>query len=118
MNAKAHSHFTILTCLLGVLPLCGCKPSATESSQPPPAPVAVKSVLPSRGEIARNVTLPTFRILAYQEATLYAKVSGYLKSLTVDKGDAVKAGQLLAEIEVPELLADEAQYQAESAVAR
>jgi membrane fusion protein (multidrug efflux system) len=75
-------------------------------------------VLPHRGEIARNLTLPTFRVLALQEATLYAKVSGYLKQLTVDKGDAVQEGQLLAEIEVPELLADEAQYQAESAVAR
>jgi membrane fusion protein (multidrug efflux system) len=62
--------------------------------------------------------LPTFRILALQEATLYAKVSGYLKTLTVDKGDAVKEGQLLAEIEVPELLADQTQYLAESAVAR
>jgi membrane fusion protein (multidrug efflux system) len=74
--------------------------------------------LPKRGEIARSITLPCFRILAYQEATLYAKVSGYLKTLTVDKGDAVKEGQLLAEIEVPELLADEVQYKAETAVTR
>jgi membrane fusion protein (multidrug efflux system) len=78
----------------------------------------VQTVLPKHGEIARSVTLPSFRILAYQEATLYAKVSGYLKTLTVDKGDSVTQGQLLAEIEVPELLADQAQYQAESTVAR
>jgi membrane fusion protein (multidrug efflux system) len=78
----------------------------------------VQTVLPRRGEIARSVTLPTFRILALQEATLYAKVSGYLKVLNVDKGDEAKEGQLLAEIEVPELLADQAQYQAEAAVAR
>jgi membrane fusion protein, multidrug efflux system len=78
----------------------------------------VQTVLPRRGEITRTITLPSFRILAYQEATLYAKVSGYLKTLTVDKGDAVKEGQLLAEIEVPELLADEVQYKAETAVSR
>jgi RND family efflux transporter MFP subunit len=78
----------------------------------------VQTVLPKRGEIARSITLPTFRILALQEATLYAKVPGYLRTLTVDKGDAVKEGQLLAEIEVPELLADQAQYRAESEVAR
>jgi membrane fusion protein (multidrug efflux system) len=78
----------------------------------------VQTVLPKRGEIARTLTLPTFRVLALQEATIYAKVSGYLKTLTVDKGDAVKAGQLLAEIEVPELLADEAQFRAESEVAK
>ncbi len=36
-------------------------------------------------------------------ATLYGKVSGYLKAVTVDKGDRVEAGQIVAEIESPEL---------------
>jgi membrane fusion protein (multidrug efflux system) len=45
-------------------------------------------------------------------------VAGYLKALKVDKGDDVKEGQLLAEIEVPELLADETQFKAEADVAR
>ncbi|MCX6903665.1 MAG: efflux RND transporter periplasmic adaptor subunit, partial [Verrucomicrobia bacterium] len=98
--------------------LCGCGPSTAEAPPRASAPVNVQTVRPKRGEIARSITLPTFRILALQEATLYAKVSGYLKTLTVDKGDAVKEGQLLAEIEVPELLADEVQYKAESEVAR
>ena len=53
----------------------------------------------------------------YQSATLYAKVSGYLKSISVDKGDQVKEGALLAEIEAPELLADRAKYKAEIEVA-
>jgi RND family efflux transporter MFP subunit len=38
----------------------------------------------------------------YQSVTLYAKVSGYLKSVRVDKGDIVKEGQVLAVIESPE----------------
>jgi membrane fusion protein (multidrug efflux system) len=38
----------------------------------------------------------------YQSVTLYAKVSGYLKSVKVDKGDVVKQGQILAVIESPE----------------
>jgi len=99
---------------LGLAILSGCGPPREESS----SPVAVQTVLPQQGEIARSVTLPAFRVLAEQEAALYAKVSGYLKTLTVDKGDAVKEGQLLAEIEVPELLADEAQFKAEMAVSR
>jgi membrane fusion protein (multidrug efflux system) len=96
----------------------GCAPATAQGPPQAAAPVNVQTVLPKRGEIARTITLPTFRILALQEATLFAKVSGYLKTLAVDKGDAVKAGQLLAEIEVPELLADQAQYTAESVVAR
>ncbi|HEY2729240.1 MAG TPA: efflux RND transporter periplasmic adaptor subunit [Polyangia bacterium] len=40
---------------------------------------------------------------AFAAVTLYAKVSGYLKNLKVDKGDHVKANQVLATIEAPEL---------------
>jgi len=81
-----------------------------------PKPIDVKTTRPSRGEIIRYVTLPG-TIKANQQATLYAKVAGYLKSLSVDKGDRVQAGQSLGEIEVPELLADLARFKAEVAVA-
>ncbi len=110
--------FRLAAGCLAAAALCGCGPSVAEAPRRPSAPVEVQTVLPKRGEIARSITLPTFRVLALYEATLYAKVSGYLKTLTVDKGDAVKEGQFLAEIEVPELLADEAQYEAETEVAR
>ncbi len=43
------------------------------------------------------------RIEAYTQAPMYARVSGYLKSWKVDIGGKVKAGQLLAEIETPDL---------------
>ena len=46
-------------------------------------------------------------VTPYQQATLYAKVSGYLSKVLVDKGDHVKAGQLLATIESQET---DAQY--------
>lgn len=46
---------------------------------------------------------------AFLESTLYAKVSGYLKTIYVDKGDIVRANQTLAVIESPET---DAQYQA------
>lgn len=79
-------------------------------------PVAVAATQPARGEVIRFVTLPG-RIQANQQATLYAKVSGYLASLSVDKGDRVKAGQTLGQIEVPELSADLARFEAELRVA-
>ncbi len=98
--------------------LCGCGPAKPEAPPKAAPPITVQTTLPQRGEIARTITLPTFHILAVQEATLYAKVAGYLKTLTVDTGDAVTNGQALGEIEVPELLADLAQYQAEARVTR
>jgi len=51
-------------------------------------------------------------VMPYQQATLYAKVSGYLSKVLVDKGDVVKAGQLLATIESQEI---NAQYNSASA---
>jgi len=81
-----------------------------------PKPVEVKTVHPARGEIIRFVTLPG-TIRANQQATLCAKVPGYLKSLMVDKGDHVSAGQPLGEIEVPELAAEAVKYRAEIRVA-
>jgi RND family efflux transporter MFP subunit len=76
----------------------------------------VRVVRPTHGTIHRFVTLPgTLR--ARQQATLYAKVPGYLKSIAVDRGDFVQAGQSLAEIEVPELEVDRAKFQTEVRVA-
>lgn len=73
-------------------------------------------VRPSRGPIIRYVTLPG-SLKANQQATVYAKVPGYLKSIAADTGDRVEAGQALGEIEVPELLADRTRFRAEVKVA-
>lgn len=43
------------------------------------------------------------RMEAYSRASIFARVNGYLKSWKVDIGAHVKAGQLLAEIDTPEL---------------
>lgn len=64
------------------------------------------------GPITRSITLPA-QVLADRQVTLYAKVSGYLQSIAVDKGDDVKAGAVLARIEMPELMAARARQQAE-----
>jgi RND family efflux transporter MFP subunit len=62
--------------------------------------VAVAKVM--REDLFKAVTIPAeFR--PYEEVELHAKVSGYLNKINVDFGDKVKAGQLLAIIEVPEL---------------
>ncbi len=56
----------------------------------------------SREDLYREVTIPAeFR--PYVEVELHAKVSGYVKEMKVDFGDQVKAGQLMATLEVPEL---------------
>lgn len=53
-------------------------------------------------DLSRDVVLAAeFR--PYQQVDLHAKVAGYVKTISVDVGDRVKKGQLLAVLEIPEL---------------
>jgi len=62
----------------------------------------VNAALPQRSVGSTPLALPG-RIEAYARAPIYARVSGYLKSWKADIGTHVKAGQLLAVIETPDL---------------
>jgi len=62
--------------------------------------VAIVALNAKPGVVSLN--LPG-RLEANLRAPIYARVSGYVKSWKVDIGDAVKAGQTLAEIEAPDL---------------
>jgi len=62
----------------------------------------VSVVHPKRGAPAQEVVLPA-NVQAFIDAPIYARTNGYLKHWYVDIGAAVKAGQLLADIETPEI---------------
>jgi RND family efflux transporter MFP subunit len=68
--------------------------------------------LPARGGTSYAIDLPG-RLEAYSRAPIYARVSGYLKDWHVDIGSPVQAGQLLADIEAPDLDQQLAQGQAD-----
>lgn len=61
-----------------------------------------------------SITLPA-SVEALDQATLYAKVSGYVQWIRVDKGDQVRKGDVLALLEVPEV---DKQYQSALAAVR
>jgi len=64
--------------------------------------VTVNVISPTSNTDASALNLPG-RIEAYAKAPLYSRISGYLKSWKADIGTSVKAGQLLAEIDTPDL---------------
>ena len=68
----------------------------------------VRVVYAKRSPTQRTIIL-TGEARPYAAVTLYAKVSGYLKEIRVDKGDLVGAGDVLAVIESPEI---DQQYEA------
>jgi RND family efflux transporter MFP subunit len=59
-------------------------------------------VHPSKGPAADEIVLPG-NTQAFTDAPIYARTNGYLKRWYFDIGSRVKAGQLLAEIETPEV---------------
>jgi RND family efflux transporter MFP subunit len=71
----------------------------------------VQTAAPQRSETSRDLTLPA-DVRPMQETRIFPRASGYLKSQLVDIGDQVKAGQLLAEIDAPDIDADLAQARA------
>jgi RND family efflux transporter MFP subunit len=74
----------------------------------------VAVIQPGLGGNKSSLDLPG-RLEAYSRAPIYARVSGFLKAYYVDIGASVKAGQLLAEIEAPDL--DQQLLQAKAALA-
>jgi len=72
-------------------------------------------ILPVRGKPVAEFTLPG-TIQAIQETAIYARSDGYLTRRLVDIGDRVVGGQVLAEIDTPEL--DQQLYQAKATLAQ
>jgi len=88
--------------------LIGCSPAPVAEANREPDVPTVAAVKAIREDLGREVSLNgEFR--PYQEVELHAKVAGYLKSITVDVGDRVHAGQVIATLEIPEMVDEAAQ---------
>lgn len=97
-----------------------------DSCSKAPAPANIQEVAVARAARARLATTMTLQgeFHPYQDILVFAKVSGYVRSISVDIGDRMKAGDLIATLEVPELsdqlaaaAASEQHAQTENAIA-
>jgi RND family efflux transporter MFP subunit len=66
------------------------------------APPRIEVVRPRRVAVAQHIQTNA-TLAAFEETDIFAKVSGYLSEVRVDIGDHVKAGQVLAVIDIPEM---------------
>lgn len=66
------------------------------------APPLVPTVKVGRIDLVNDLVL-TAEFEPFQQVDLMAKVSGYVRSISVDIGDRVRAGQVLATLEIPEM---------------
>ena len=124
--------FTLFALFIAVLPtlLTGCGPSATATSASTPSAsesshsvMRVTPIKPARKTLVRTTEQPG-QIEAFEETAIHAKLAGFVKKVHVDIGDKVtgpsrvstdqpeQPGQVLAELEMPELDAELKQKQA------
>ncbi|GAB3011818.1 efflux RND transporter periplasmic adaptor subunit [Spirosoma pulveris] len=99
-----------LTLLIGIGFLFSrCGNSSAEKSRMEEAPieedVRYEAIRVANSRPTSELNLPG-ELESYYETDLYPRVSSYVKALHVDIGDQVKKGQVLAELEAPELTAN------------
>ncbi len=93
----------LIALCLGAAESCGHSgPSSPSVSADAPTPAAVVQV--RRTPLSNTLSIAG-EFLPYQEVELHAKVAGYIRNINVDIGDHVHKGQVLAVLEIPELVA-------------
>src|SRR6186997_1091548 len=91
--------------LCGMLPFLAACPGGSRGADTQGAAPVVAAVPVTKGEVWREVTFDA-ELRPYQEVELHARATGYLEKIVVDAGDMVKEGQLIAELDSPELKFD------------
>ena len=91
----------ILVVIAGVVPRLRAKAALKKETDKSAVPV-VDVIQPKQGAPHQEIVLPG-NIQAFTDAPIYARTNGYLRKWYVDIGARVKAGQLLAVIDTPEV---------------
>jgi membrane fusion protein, multidrug efflux system len=100
---------TLVTVCLG-LTSCGQNPSRTTSTTGQTLPqVEVTTV---RSQYLKATERLPAELTPYETVDIYAKQTGFVKSIKVDRGSKVKQDELIARLEAPELVAQRAQANA------
>lgn len=102
-----------LTFCAGLLLLTSCGKQDTSSAKaaapPDPSPkIQVTKVIGQK--LAMTVHLPG-EIEPYETVAIFPRVPGFVKSILVDRGSNVRAGELIARLEAPELIAQRSEAQ-------
>lgn len=111
------SVFAAATMILLILATGGCdtRGGGSASADTPKAVPALTPVVDTVTVVSRrlNITAPLpGEIVPYEAVGIFPKVTGFVKAMNVDRGSRVRAGQLLAALEAPELVAQKIEEEA------
>jgi RND family efflux transporter MFP subunit len=89
--------------------LTACRQNGVGTTSP-----AAKTVTQIEVTVVKSQKLSTMErlpaeLMPYESVDVYAKETGFVKSISVDRGSIVKAGEVIAQLEAPELVAHHAQ---------
>src|SRR6185312_1412817 len=98
--ARPMGIFSPVAAVLLALSPIGCRQDQISSDSAQRAPVAPVAVV--RRAHLENVFEVEGEFIPYQQVELHAKVAGYIRHINVDIGDKVKAGQVIAMLDIPE----------------
>lgn len=107
MNFSTRTGMKVLGILVGlgaagIVAQLAASPSPAKPTEVVDSRPRVEVVHPRRVTLAQRLQTNA-TLAAFEKADLFAKVTGYLSDVRVDIGDHVKAGQVLAVLDIPEL---------------
>jgi membrane fusion protein, multidrug efflux system len=102
---------------LWLLTSCGKQDASSAKAAPPDPSLKVQVTNVVAQKLAITVHLPG-EIEAYEVVAVFPKVTGFVKSLAVDRGSRVKAGERIAQLEAPELIAQSSEAQSKLQAAK
>lgn len=107
----------LLASIFFLLAAVGCNTSSPDGTQaknatpPANAPAAVSVVPVVLRKLHTTISLPA-QLVPYEMVDIYSKVTGFVQTVTVDRGSRVRGGQVLVRLTAPELSSQRAQAEA------
>jgi RND family efflux transporter MFP subunit len=89
-----------------------CRQDTSGSASTAPQTTPQLEVTAVKSEKLKTTERLPAELMPYERVDVFAKETGFVKSIAVDRGSKVKQGQLMAELEAPELVARQAQANA------
>jgi RND family efflux transporter MFP subunit len=100
--SATHRNAVLLCAAILALSSCARTNTAGAGAASAGAPPLVPVTKAARADLASDVVL-TAEFQPFQQVDVMAKMAGYVRSINVDLGDRVRAGQVLATLEIPEM---------------
>ena len=111
MKLLALASTALLAAALGCSTATSGKGGTAGASPGQSAPAAVNTVAVVSKKLRTTIMLPA-QLTPYEQVDIYPKVTGFVETVTVDRGSRVRRGQVLVKLTAPELVSQRSQAEA------